>query len=306
MNIPVINCQGRTIAQAYEDALIKLKINGIEVKTQYDKLDGMPSIDATANITIEEPLTDPMIHKAFPGGIEDLREYVYELNGLKDSWVRASNDEKDTRWNYTYHSRMTDWGSWYENALNVNENKIVKVKVHPKHGDKILSVNQVEEVIKKLIKDPFTRQAQIITWVPYLDKDIYDPACLRSIWFRITESGNDWYLNTNISFRSNDAYNAFMMNCFGLTMFIKENILDVLQMTTQKNIIMGRINWQADSFHLYSKDREDFENRFMNRIMKSTFTDRTINFWDEEIQNYYHGSEASILEKIHNYKLDEK
>ena len=204
MNIPVIIASGKTIAAAYEDALIKLKINGVEIKTQYDKPDGMPSIDATANITIEEPLTDPMIHKAFPGGIEDLREYVYELNGLKDSWVKARNNEKDTRWEYTYHERLADWGSWCENILNVSDKKIMKVKIHPKCGDKILSVNQVEEVIKKLLKDPFTRQAQMITWVPYLDINAYDSPCLQRIWFRITESENNWYLNTNISFRSKD------------------------------------------------------------------------------------------------------
>jgi len=29
-----------------------------------------------------------MIHKAFPGGIDDLKEYVMELKGFKDDWVK--------------------------------------------------------------------------------------------------------------------------------------------------------------------------------------------------------------------------
>jgi thymidylate synthase len=299
--ISVIIASGKTIAQAYEDALIKLRLNGIEIKTQYDKPNDLPSIDATANITIDEPLTDPMIHKAFPGGIEDLREYVYELNGLKDSWVKSRSDKKDTRWEYTYHERLANWGSWTDNVLNVNEKKITRGKVNPRFGDEILSVNQIEEVIKKLTKDPSSRQAQMITWVPYLDTKVYDPPCLQRIWFRIIEN-KDWYLNTNISFRSNDAYNAFMMNCFGLTMFIKENILDVLQEKTKRKIIMGRINWQADSFHIYGKDRKDFEERFMKKVMSSSIENRTINFWSEDIQNYYHEVEPKILEKIMSYK----
>ena len=66
-------------------------------KTQYDKPGDPLSIDCTLNLTIEEPETDPVIHMAFPGGIDDLKEYVLELKGHKDHWVKNINDEKDTR-----------------------------------------------------------------------------------------------------------------------------------------------------------------------------------------------------------------
>ena len=66
-NIPVLNVRGRTLADAYENALIELFANGCRFKTQYDKPEDPESIDATMNITVEEPLSDPMIHKAFPG-----------------------------------------------------------------------------------------------------------------------------------------------------------------------------------------------------------------------------------------------
>ena len=50
-----------------------------------------------------------MIHKAFPGGIADLREYVYELEGRKDSWVKAVNaDGKYGQWSYAVARRPTD------------------------------------------------------------------------------------------------------------------------------------------------------------------------------------------------------
>ena len=105
-NIPVLVVQGRCLAEAYERALVALFEGGIAVPTQYDKPGDPPSLDCTMNLTVLEPLADPMIHKAFPGGIEDLREYVLEVQGAKDHWVKNMNDPADTRWEYTYHGRL--------------------------------------------------------------------------------------------------------------------------------------------------------------------------------------------------------
>lgn len=300
--IPVIEAKGITIAEAYEDALVQLKMHGINMITQYDKKGDPPSIDATANITIHDPLKDPMIHVAFPGGIEDLREYVYELEGLKDNWVKARSDKKDTRWEYTYHERLADWGGWMDLVTLVNEQKIGKGRVHPFQNSEAIIVNQIKDSIEKLKTKPFSRQNQMITWVPFLDREAYDPPCLQRIWFRMDQEKDGFCLNTNISFRSNDAWNAFFMNCFGLTIFIKNNILDEVQKHYKDKIRMGRVNWQADSFHIYGKDRQAFENVFMKRLMTGTIKDRTINFWDKEIQNYYHEAEKDILKKIREYK----
>ena len=86
-NIPVICVEAETLAEAYEKALTALYTRGTRFKTQYDKPGDPLSLDCTMNITILDPLKDPMIHKAFPGGIADLREYVMELKGFKDHWV---------------------------------------------------------------------------------------------------------------------------------------------------------------------------------------------------------------------------
>jgi len=157
MQIPVITVQEKTLAQAYEAALIRLYREGTPIKTQYDKPGDPPSLDCTMNLTILEPETDPMIHKAFPGGIDDLKEYVMELKGYKDSWVKNMNDPSDTRWEYTYHGRLVNYGAW-------NELKDPADKTSSRQAG--FSVNQVELVIEKLISQPFTRQAQMITWMP--------------------------------------------------------------------------------------------------------------------------------------------
>ena len=300
-NIPVLHVQGKSLAEAYEKALIELYTHGGRMSTQYDKVGDPQSIDCSMNMTIEYPLEDPMIHKAFPGGISDLREYVYELCGLKDSWTKNINDPKDTRWEYTYHGRLVNYGQRKElretppDDADLQVDGAVYPMVSVMTGN---SINQIEIIVDKLIKSPFTRQAQAILWNPFEDNNCYDPACWQSLWTRITEEDGIQYLNTNIRFRSNDAWNACLMNMFGITIFIKENIMDEYSKRTGKDLRMGRMNWQADSWHIYGKDIQQAKERLFDRIATTKFNDRTYNFYDPEIQDMYHECEKDILKKV--------
>src|SRR6056297_1279385 len=97
-NIPVLTASGKSLAEAYEAALTRLYKEGTRFKTQYDQPGDPLSLDCTMNLTILEPESDPMIHMAFPGGIEDLKEYALELKGFKNHWVKNMNNKEDTRW----------------------------------------------------------------------------------------------------------------------------------------------------------------------------------------------------------------
>ena len=100
--IPVLTAEGECIARAWENSLIRLHEAGCDVRTQYDKPGDPPSKDATMIISIDEPLREPMIHKDFPGGLEDLQEYVMEVcDGIKDHLVRNPDDPHDTPWEDT-------------------------------------------------------------------------------------------------------------------------------------------------------------------------------------------------------------
>ena len=292
-NIPVLCVRGVSLAEAYEKALISLYKDGTYFKTQYDKEGDPLSLDCTMNITIDSPMADPMIHKAFPGGFADLREYVYELQGLKDSWTKNMNDPADTRWEYTYHGRMHDYGRWKE---KVGDGSV-------QAGS--FSVDQIEHVISKLVAQPFTRQAQMITWMPNHDLECFDPPCLQSLWYRILEDddGVQW-LNCNVRFRSNDAWGASFMNMFGFIMFNREVIADEVAKRSGKRVELGRLNWHADSYHIYGKDLEQANSRLFGRMDSTEFEDRIYNFQDEMIQEMYHEEEAHILEKIE--KMNEK
>ncbi len=289
-NIPVLAVTGKTLAEAYEKALIELYNKGTRFKTQYDKPGDPLSMDSTMNITILEPHADPMIHRAFPGGIENLREYVMELMGFKNHWIKNINDEKDTRWEYTYHSRLAAYGSWRE--LNNGNSE--------RTGN--FSVNQIDSIIEKLSRQPYTRQAQMITWMPNLDLDCFDPPCLQSLWYRIIEDDKGtWWLNCNIRFRSNDAWGASFMNMFGFINFNKEVIAEGISQKTGKRVELARLNWQADSYHIYGKDIETAKKLLFDRINSLEFADRTFNFNDEFILKMYNDAEAAVLEKIKEY-----
>jgi len=285
-NIPVLTITGNSLAETYEKGLVALYEHGTRFKTQYDKPGDPLSLDCTLNLTILDPLAEPMIHKAFPGGIEDLREYVLEVQGIKDHWVKNMNDPKDTRWEYTYHGRLANYGSWQESGKRVGP----------------FNVDQIENVIAKLVKQPFTRQAQMITWMPNIDLECYDPPCLQSLWYRLLEDddGTQW-LNCNIRFRSNDAWGASFMNMFGFIMFNKEIIAGEVAKRTGKTIKLGRLNWQADSYHIYGKDIADAKARLFDRIGTSTLEDRSYRFDDEMICDMYTEAEPSIRAKIAEY-----
>ncbi len=292
-NIPVISVQGKSLSEAYERSLIALYNEGCRIKTQYDKVDEPPSIDATANITIQNPESEPMIYKFFPGGIEDLREYVIELQGAKNHWVRAMDDPDDKRWEYTYHQRLTRWGEWKEKAGQVTP--IYYSKSFKVSGP----INQIQSVVDKLIATPYSRRVQAITWMPFVDNEVSDPPCLQSMWFRMLKGDDDvYYLNANIRFRSNDAWGAAFMNMFGLTMFIRTEIANPIEFELGTPVKLGRINWQADSFHIYGKDIKDVEQKLLPRLSPYSFNDRVYNFSDPMIQDIWKEAHAKIMKKI--------
>ena len=287
MNIPVIHVAAPSLAAAYEQALVALYRGGISFATQYDKPGDPPSLDCTMNLTVLEPLAEPMIHKAFPGGIEDLREYVMEVQGAKDHWVKNMNDPADTRWEYTYHGRLAAYGAWREKRNGRSE------IVGP------FKIDQVEQVIAKLTAQPFTRQAQMITWMPNVDLDCYDPPCLQSLWYRLLEDeeGVRW-LNCNVRFRSNDAWGANFMNMFGFILFNRDVIAAEVARRSGRRVELGRLNWQADSYHIYGKDIAQARQRLFDRLESTKFEDRVYEFGDENIRQIYDEAGPAIAAKI--------
>jgi len=270
--IPVLHVEADCIARAWELSLIALHERGCSLKTEYDKPEDPPSKDATMMITITDPLSEPMIHKDFPGGPVELQEYVMEVcEGIKDHLVRDPEDPKDTRWEYTYHQRL------FAYTVPTRE-----------------PIDQIETLCQKLAKAPYTRRAQAITWKVWEDNDCYDPACMQSIWCRVLEQDGQPVLSMDVRFRSNDAYKAAFMNIFALVQ-LQQRIANRVGELTGKPVKVGRYVHMVDSYHIYGSYFKEFEGRFLGSLQKRTFEQRSLRYAD--LRDMMEEARPMLLEK---------
>jgi thymidylate synthase len=270
--IPVLFAEGDCIARGWENALLKLYESGCEIQTQYDKPDDPPSKDATMIIRIDDPLSEPRIHRDFPGGFEELQEYVMEVcEGIKDHCVRDPDDPSDTRWEYTYHQRLFG----YEVPT-------------------LEPTDQIEHICRQLADAPHTRRAQAITWKVWEDNTCYDPACLQSVWCRILPEQDVPVLSMNVRFRSNDAYKAAFMNIFALVE-LQRTIAERISELSGTTVKVGRYCHMADSFHIYGSNLAEFKARFLGAVEKRTFENRTMRY--EDVRDIMEEARPVILEK---------
>jgi thymidylate synthase len=207
---------------AWEKAVVACWEQGESFPTEYDKPGDPNSRDVTALIHVTKPFAEPRIHRAFPGGLEDLEKYRAEvLYGVHDHWI----DPAAGKWEYTYHERMF---------------------AYKLPGGQVF--DQIAGAIKKLKEVPHTRRAQAVTWQVWNDMSIADPACLQRIWFRIAGGK----LHMNIHIRSNDAFKAAFMNMYAFT--------ELQRMVAQAvGVEPGEYMHIADSFHIYGSYFGEFE-----------------------------------------------
>ena len=99
-DIPVIKVEGMTLPEAWEKAVMSTWSDGLDIKTEYDKPGDPMSKDCTMIMVVNDPMKEPRIHRAFPGGLEDLEVYRQEVVlGIQDHWIKP----EEGKWTYTYH-----------------------------------------------------------------------------------------------------------------------------------------------------------------------------------------------------------
>ena len=207
---------------AWEKAVLACWEQGEGFPTEYDKPGDPNTRDVTALIHVMRPFAEPRIHRAFPGGLDDLEKYRSEiLYGVHDHWI----DPSAGKWEYTYHERLR--------AYRV-----------PGAG----LFDQIVGIVEKLKAAPHTRRAQAVTWQVWNDMNITDPACLQRLWFRVS----DHKLHMNCHMRSNDAFKAAFMNMYGFTEL-------QAMVAAELGIEPGEYMHIADSFHIYGSYFAEFE-----------------------------------------------
>jgi len=237
-----------TLPEAWEEAVVRCWREGKAIRTEYDKPGDPLSRDCTAMIVARYPFQEPRLHKAFPGGLEELETYRQEVvNGIHDHWV----DAKSGKWSYTYHQRLFA----YETATRG-------------------AVNQFDYIIERLASAPHTRRAQAITWRVDVDPEVDDPACLQRMWFRIFpgEKGEPDALRLNVHMRSNDAFKAAFMNMWAFT-DLQRYVAEEVGKRTGRKVVPEEYCHIADSFHIYGSYFRAFEG-FLQSLEKRPFADR--------------------------------
>ncbi len=274
--VPVLTASGSCLPEAWENSLIALFVYGILIKTQYDKEDDPPSLDSTMTTVVADPLSEPMIHRSFPGGLEDLEEYRQEVvDGIKNHWIRDPEDPDDNRWEYTYNERMFAY-------------RVPGIDV---------PVDQFEGMAQALAASPYTRRAQMISWQPWMDLGAYDPACWQSLWGRIlVDENNVPRLNLNMRFRSRDAFKAAFMNDFAFIDLGKKLAARISELRGEE-ILLGRFIDESDSYHIYGSYFEEFFNGFIKLLFsRENFEDRS---WTLEFaQPFFEEAKPVIKKKI--------
>lgn len=264
--IPVLKVEGDTLPEAWEKAVITTWKEGLDIKTEYDKPGDPPSKDSTMIMVVNDPMREPRIHRAFPGGLEDLEVYRQEVVlGIHDHWIKP----EEGKWTYTYHQRLANYQIEGE------------------------TVDQINYITKKLISTPYSRRAQGITWNPKLDPVTDDPPCLQRIWCRLVKlDGKKYSLNMNTHWRSRDAYKASFMNIFALT-DLQRTMAEEISKGLGAEVKVGRYVDISDSFHIYGSYFDDFKN-FLKMAGERPFEEKT---WNTEFAMPFFEDAKAKLEK---------
>ena len=93
------------------------------------------------------------------------------------------------------------------------------------------------------------------------------------------------------------------MNMFGFIQFNREIIAAGVAQKTGKTVKLARMNWHADSYHIYGKDIMTAKELLFDRIAESGLEHRTYNFNDDFIRGMYDSAENNIIEKIRQHDI---
>lgn len=230
-NLSSLAVQGDSIAEAWEKSVVELYNKGLWYHHGGRKDQGKLQVASTMMITINKPDSDYLIHKFGRSDWKNLVGYQMEMLGAVNSWVDPSG--KTTQWPYHYHERLTQYPGT--------------------RGP----INQLEEILNKMVSKIATRSLNAITWVPERDNRSEDPPCLQRIWFEVipdeSSETEKYVLNMNYNFRSRNVMIAAPMNQLGLNTLFTD-MTDKARDITQKDIVKGRIVDFNDNYHVSSSN----------------------------------------------------
>lgn len=208
--------EGRTVAETWVKLLHRIKSTGTIRPTGYDG-QWQELIDLVAIVT-DEPDGGYFPEPNFlPCDSQSLAAYIPQV--LEDAPYQEGVK-------YTYGQRMRSW----------------------------FGLDQVKQVIAKLIKEPDAASAVISLWDSgqatddgmKSDHDRPGSPCLNHIWLRIANGE----MSLTATFRSNDMFSAWPMNAMGLHA-LQRHILDHIAPYIPTPLTIGPLITISQSAHIY-------------------------------------------------------
>jgi len=200
--------------------------------------------------------------------------------------IQNANFEVDKPWivrepNYDYYEREKEW--YLSQSLNVNDipgetPKMWKAcatsdgYINSNYGWCIFSEengNQFLNCAQHLIDDNHTREAIMIYNRPSMQQDynkngMHDFMCCQNVQYFLNEyDENNDLLDCIVNFRSSDAVFGFNNDVLWMD-YVQKRLASYLKENIGKNIVPGRMYWNAGSLHIYERHFKiltDFQTR---------------------------------------------
>lgn len=271
-SLPSVHVISETLPEAWEKMTMAIIGIGQLRHTHYDpghktgKYESFPSMEVTGNIHLKKPLGEPFFHQHSIGGWMGWGDYHAEMEGVKDHWVMNPGIVVDLLKQGGFEEIKDHTGWLYSYSQRFRNYPFIDINAKPQ------TINQLQQVIENLSREPSSRSAQIVTWDPrwdhnngqmkyreaYPNGDIksavfkeYHAPCLQSLWFRLEDLGEGFGLNVNGRFRSHCHAKGLPPNFYGIYKGIVEPIRRDLEQALEKPIVLKRFHNTSDSLHVY-------------------------------------------------------
>ena len=175
-------------------------------------------------------------------------------------------------------------------------------------------VDQIEDVIAKLVRERDSRSAVASLWDPARDHRVGGSPCLNHLWFRIVEDR----LNLTSVIRSNDMYKAWPENAFALRR-LQDLVRRAVEAASGGTVGLGELIIVSESAHVYDDDwdstehvlsrhypelvarlreRRDPRGNFVIEVEPDGLRVERISGSGEHVKHYYGKSAAAVVRQI--------
>ena len=216
-------------------------------------------------------LTDPlMIIVRNPNDGQRVSEACEFGDKFIDQYIRDMIIVQKRGFVYEYPARLFDY-PWHGSTFD----QLGKPERLVAHGDgKGDGINQIAQIVEKITKEPTTRRALAITWVPELDGKAVEPPCLQFTHFLMRKGvvahGQDpkvWYLSGRFPFRSHDMLSGYPANALAL-LGLMQYVAGVISLRMSVEIRVGSLITWSSSAHVYCDAQSKLLSDFTKLIAK--------------------------------------